>query len=318
MKLLKHRVPSEFEALVSGQLEKLGLHLQTNISTKAVVRLLYHAVREDFDILHVAAVDQFLAWVSKFVQDFTSLGQSVHTRVLQDQLVPSARKEQLEALSWHVIEYSNNNAPIADCVAIAEDENGWGPYILSSPKNITSVILPLSPSKLAVGSIGQDWHEKALNYAQNAIEGCFSFYLSSQFKDAISYELGALGQVARDTVSNLTSTAIRETIETFVGDPDAGNDEPLIEISTEEGLRNILFSVSLRDFTDQPFAQKVGNAGQEVAVAFAGIHSIHGLDGLTFALDYPTAILELDRGEGVKSIQIVPLGRSQMALRCHY
>lgn len=300
MKLLRHRVPSKFEALATEQLEKHGLHLLTNISTKAIVRLLYHAAREDFDILHAKAIDQFSTWTNTFAQNFTNLGQSVHTRILQDQLVPSARKEQLEALSWQVIECTGHNAPIADCVAIAEDENGWGPYILSSPQSTICVILPLSPSKLAVGSTQQNWHKKEQTYTQNAILGCFSFYLSDQFKDATSNELGALGQITRDIISNLTSSAVRESIEQFVGDTDGGRGDHSIIIESEKASTDISFSVSLKDFADQPFAQKVGNAVQEVVVAFASVHPVHGLDGVTFAVDYQTTILELDRGEGIK------------------
>jgi len=310
VKLLKHRVPSEFDVLATEQLEKRGLHLLTNISTKAIVRLLYHAVREDFDILHTAAVDQFTDWVGEFEHRFTNFDQTVHTQVLQDQLVPSARKEQLAALSWQVIECSERNAPIADCVAIAEDENGWGPYILSNPKSIKSVILPLSPSKLAVGSIEENWSEKAQNYAQNAIAGCVSFYISDQFEDVTSNELDGLGQVARETISDLTSSSIRETIEQFVCDTDGENGDHMMKASHGQNTRDTSFTVSLKDFADQPFAQKVSNAVKDVVVAFASVHPIYGLDGITFADDYQTAILELDRGEDVSKLLDGSIGKN--------
>lgn len=298
VKLLKHRVPREFAALATEQFEKRGLHLQTNISTKAIVRLLYHAVREDFDIMHANAIEQFSDWMAAFEYNFTGMGQSVHTRVLQDQLVPSERKKQLEALTWQVIECPNNDAPIADCVAIAKDEDGWGPYILATPKSTVCVVLPLSPSKVVVGSTQQDWTEQAHQYTRHAVKSCFSFYLSDQLQEKTADDLSVLGQSARESVSNLTSSAVREAVDSFVGESDEGERATRQKVTGAEISTNFSYSVSLKDFADQEFAQKVASAVHDVVAVYAGTCPVNGLDGLTFAVDYQSAILELDRGNG--------------------
>ncbi|MEP4617717.1 MAG: hypothetical protein ABJP90_10880 [Paracoccaceae bacterium] len=303
IRLIKHRVPSEFATMATREFEKRGLHLLTNISTKAIVRLMYFGIREDFDLLHANAIEQFADWVSVIAQKFTGIGQSAHTKILQDQLVSNERKRQLEAFTWQVIEISENNAPLADCVAIAQDENGWGPYLLASPKSTACVILPLSPSKVIVGSGQQDWSEQAQQYARHAVESCFSFYLSDQLQEKTENDLSELGHKARETVSNLTSSAVSEAIESFVGEA-SGDDHGAGSATTvAEGSKDFSYSVSFKDFADQEYAQKVADAVNEVVLAYAAICEVIGLDGITFAVDYDTAIAELDRGEGQASLE---------------
>ncbi|MEP1536290.1 MAG: hypothetical protein ABJQ34_01610 [Paracoccaceae bacterium] len=289
--------------MATREFEKRGLHLLTNISTKAIVRLMYFGIREDFDLLHANAIEQFADWVSVIAQKFTGIGQSAHTKILQDQLVSNERKRQLEAFTWQVIEISENNAPLADCVAIAQDENGWGPYLLASPKSTACVILPLSPSKVIVGSGQQDWSEQAQQYARHAVESCFSFYLSDQLQEKTENDLSELGHKARETVSNLTSSAVSEAIESFVGEA-SGDDHGAGSATTvAEGSKDFSYSVSFKDFADQEYAQKVADAVNEVVLAYAAICEVIGLDGITFAVDYDTAIAELDRGEGQASLE---------------
>jgi hypothetical protein len=303
IRLLKHRVPSEFVTIATRELEKRGLHLMTNVSTKAIVRLLYFAVREEFDLLHANAVEQFAGWVTAFEQNFTGMGQSAHTKILQDQLVPVERKRQLEALTWKVIKISENNAPLADCVAIAHDENGWGPYLLASPKSTICVILPLSPSKVIVGSEQKDWAEQAQQYTRHDVESCFSFYLSDQLQEKTENDLSDLGQKARETVSGLTSSAIRGAIENFVAEASNDEHDARSEAIVAEGSKDFSYSVSLKDFADQEYAKKVANAVNEVVLAYAAICDVKSLDGITFAVNYEKAIAELDRGEGHRSVE---------------
>ncbi len=303
IRLLKHRVPSEFAAMATEEFEKRGFHLLTNISTKAIVRLLYFGIREDFDLLHANAIEQFADWVTVFEQSFTGMGQSAHTKILQDQLVPMERKRQLEALTWQVVKIAENDAPLADCVAIAKDENGWGPYLLASPKSTVCVILPLAPSMVIVGSGQQDWAEQAQQYTRHAIESCFSFYLSDRYEEKTETDLRKLGGKARKAVSGLTSSAIRGAMENFVGEASDDGHETRSEATVAEGSQDFSYSVSFKDFADQEYAQKVADAVNEVVLAYAANCDVRSLDGITFAVDYDKAIAELDRGDGQAGVE---------------
>jgi hypothetical protein len=303
IRLLKHRAPSKFAAMATEEFQKRGIHLLTNISTKAIVRLLYFGIREDFDLLHANAIEQFADWVTVFEQNFTGMGQLAHTKILQDQIVPTERKRQLETLTWQVVKIAENDAPLADCVAIAKDENGWGPYLLASPGSTVCVILPLSPSKVIVGSGKRDWSEQAQQYTRHAVESCFSFYLSDQLQEKTEKDLSDLGHKARETVSGLTSSAIRGAIENFVAEVSDDEHGTRSEATVAEGSKDFSYSVSLKDFANQEYAQKVANAVNEVVLAYAAICDVKNLDGITFAVDYEKAIAELDRGDGHRSVE---------------
>jgi hypothetical protein len=301
IELPRHRVPSEFEKMAIEQFEQHPLSLLTEVTPKAIVRLLYQAIREDFDLLQNAASNEFIAFLQRFQGEFQSMPQKVHVQVLEKNLVPAPRKAMLEVFNWRVVDFPSGDAVLPDAVAVAEDADGWGPYIMAEHKSMTRVVIPLSSSKLAVGSTRGDWEEVVDIYSQVARDSCFTFYLTNHKEEMPKSHLSALGGPARSKIASIVSSALLEAVEEFIGDAPndmRGKAQPVTwtDLSMGEGFS---YSVSFRDFGDEAYAKKVSESLHETVKSFGGSLPIHRLDGITFAVDYAAALQDLDRGLGV-------------------
>lgn len=299
--LPKHRVPSKFEKLAIEQFEQHPLSLLTDVTPKAIVRLLYQAIREDFDSLQNAASKEFTAFLGRFHGELQTMSQKVHVQVLEKNLVPAPRKAKLEEFYWRVVDLPSGDAVLSDCVAVAEDADGWGPYIMAEHKSMTRVVIPLSSSKLAVGSTGDDWEEVVDIYSQVARDSCFTFYLANHREEVPKANLSALGGPARSKIASITSSALLEAVEEFIGDGpnDTRGEAPPVtwtDLSMGEGFS---YSVYFRDFGDEAYAKKVSESLHETVKSFGRYLPVHRLDGITFAVDYAAALQDLDRGLGV-------------------
>lgn len=300
IELPKHRVPSGFEATAIEQFEQHFLSSLTNITPKAVVRLFYQAIREDYDLLQKAASKEFGAFLERFQGELQTMPQSVHTQVLGENLVPARRKAMLEEFQWRVVDLPTKDAVLPDCVAIAEDAEGWGPYILAESESMTRVVIPLTCSKLAVGSAAADWEAIGEIYNQVARESCFTFYLSNRREELNETNLAELGGPVRAKIEGMTSSAIRGAIEEFVGDGQSAAQEEGRPVTwTDLSAGGVIsYSVSFRDFGDEPYMRRVAENLNDAVKVFGNHLPVHRLDGLTFAIDYAAAIQELDRGLG--------------------
>ena len=301
MELPKHRVPSKFEAMAVEQFEQHLLSSLTNVTPKAIVRLLYQAIREDYDLLQTAASEEFAALLERLQGEFNTMPQSVHVQVLGKDLVPAPWKAMLEKFQWRVVDFPSGGAVLPDCVAIAENAEGWGPYLLAEHKSMTRVVIPLTSSKLAVGSAANDWEEVTETYNQTARDSCFTFYLQNQREEVPETHLAELGGSVRAKIADITSSALRGAVEEFVGDGSNASQEEMqpitwTDLSAGEGFS---YSVSFKDFGDETYVQRVAESLNEAVKAFGGSFPIHRLDGITFAIDYAKALKELDRGPGV-------------------
>jgi len=301
LELPKHRVPSKFEAMAIEQFEQHLLSSLTTVTPKAIVRLLYQAIREDYDLLQKAASEEFAAFLERFRGEFQTMPQSVHVQVLGKDLVPAPRKAMLEEFQWRVVNFPTGDAVLPDCVAIAEDAEGWGPYMLAEHKSMTRVVIPLSSSKLAVGSAAHDREEVTEMYNQTARENCFTFYLTNRNEEVTETHLAELGGPTRAKIKGIASSALRQAIEEFVADESHDSQDEMQPVTWTDlvAATGFSYSVSFKDFGDKAYAQRVGDSLNDACKVFGSQLPIHRLEGITFAIDYTAALNGLDRGLGV-------------------
>lgn len=204
----------------------------------------------------------------------------------------------LEEFQWRIVGFPSGDAVLPDCIAIAEDAEGWGPYMLAEHKSMTRVVIPLTSSKLAVGSAANYREEVIEIYNQIARDSCFTFYLTNRREEVPGTHLAELGGPARAKIADITSSALRGAVEDFVGDGSNASQEKTqpvtwADLSAGEGYS---YSVSFRDFGDEAYARRVADSLNEAVKAFGGYLPTNRLDGITFAVDYAAALQELDRG----------------------
>lgn len=301
LELPKHRVPSNFESMAIEQFEQHLLSSLTAVTPKAIVRLLYQAIREDYDLLQKAASEEFATFLERFWGEFQTIPQRVHVQVLGKDLTPASQKSILEKFQWRVVNFPTGDAVLPDCVAIAEDAEGWAPYMLAEHKSMTRVVIPLSSSKLAVGSAAHDREEVTEMYNQTARENCFTFYLTNRNEEVTETHLAELGGPTRDKIKGIASSALRQAIEEFVADESHDPQDEMQPITWTDlvAATGFSYSVSFKDFGDKAYAQRVGDSLNDACKVFGSQLPIHRLEGITFAIDYTAALNGLDRGLGV-------------------
>ena len=298
----KQRVPLEIERIALKQLEQQPFYLLTNVTPKAIVRQLYQMIREDPDLLRQPALSEFSALLKLLEEKFKMLSKKIHIQVLEQDLVPASRKAKLEEFYWKVVGFPFGDAILPDCVAIAEDVDGWGPYMLAEHNSMTRIIIPLSSAKLAVGSVANDQVEVTGIYNQTAHECCFTFYLMNRKKEVPKAHLAKLGDPVRVKVADIISSALSEAVDEFIGDSTNVSQEEMQPVTWSDlsADEDFSYSVVLNDFGDEAYEQRVTEILKIVIEVFEDkFIPIHRLDGITFAVDYAEALQKLDRGPGV-------------------
>ena len=125
--VVRHRVPTYFEKPTLRVLERYPC---IRLNLKSFVRLLYQIFREEFVELHKASVDIFTDSQDCSLKELRAMIRKEHISFLEKELVPLDLKSKLEAFKWRIVDYPTKNAVLPDCVAVAEDAEGWKAYIL--------------------------------------------------------------------------------------------------------------------------------------------------------------------------------------------
>eukprot|EP01093_Parvamoeba_rugata_P010562 TRINITY_DN2858_c0_g1_i4.p1 TRINITY_DN2858_c0_g1~~TRINITY_DN2858_c0_g1_i4.p1 ORF type:complete len:690 (-),score=47.77 TRINITY_DN2858_c0_g1_i4:919-2988(-) len=296
----KHKVPTKFMDAALEQLEKISPKLNISITPQTITRLLYQIVRENFDEFRQSAINNFSQVFEILEREVVGVGGKAQKQVLEKQLVPELRKSALEQLQWKVLDFPAKNAVLADCVAIAKDHEGWGPYILADQNSITYVVIPLSSSTLAVGG-RENWQEVVAEYNQVAQDSSFTFYLTGRVSEISPGFLNELGGATRSKVSGLVSIAMSDAVKSFLDDNAPEDDERSEAVTWAEVLSSEKYSyqVRLADFGDENYGRKIGDEINKIVSSVSCVFPLHRLDGITFAVDYVAALRSIDRGQGI-------------------
>ncbi len=295
----KHMVPNSFMTAALKQLESVPLQLLTPITSRTIVRMTYHRIRENFEEFQEEALTVCGMLLREIQDGVCGLGETTHKRVLVEELVPNIRRRALEQFHWKVVDFVTNDAVLSDCVAVAKDINGWGPYVLADQKTTTHIIIPISPSKLVVASLSDDWADVVEGYNRIAEESSFTFYLTEQKQEISQRILAKLGSSMRERLLNVASTAFSDAIDGWRSENKKrdGQVDDLITWADSIAEGPIKFSVSLRDFGDDEYAKRIGEVLGPIVERIGRVIPLHRIDGFTFSHDYKGALQAIDRGE---------------------
>lgn len=140
---------------VREDLSELGLDAWPQKDRNAIERMVMFRVRERFDDLFLQSQNSLrtaLASLGNIVPDSIAKG---HARVLSESLVPPERVKVLRTLEWEVIPADDAQCPfiLPDCVVIASSgSKDYQPFSMLSIEEAVTVVMPLSPNQLLVGS----------------------------------------------------------------------------------------------------------------------------------------------------------------------
>lgn len=141
--------------MVGEELTRLGLDALPQKDRKAIERMVVFRVRERFDDLFLQSKNFVGAAIESFGMNAAGFITKGHARVLSESLVPQERVRALRALAWEVVpdDEAQRHFILPDCVVIASDgTTAYQPLPMLSVGEAMTVVMPLSPKQLLVGS----------------------------------------------------------------------------------------------------------------------------------------------------------------------
>lgn len=159
-------------------------------------RMLKFRFREHFGSDFKSMSGMFGKYMESFPSVIPRAIEDSHIRVLQKELVPAGRTERLKALHWRLLQVPEcSHVVLPDCLALASDHavlSQLRPYILADDETLACVLMPVSSSRLLVGSrteVELNWETLNSMLAQSSLD----FFISSRNDEktaALAQQLG--------------------------------------------------------------------------------------------------------------------------------
>lgn len=166
------------------------------VARQRLGRMVKFRFREHFRADFKNMSSMFGRYVEVFAAVMPRAIESGHIRLLQAELVPKKRTERLKALQWKLVQVSEgSHVVLPDCLALASDHADLSqltPYTLADDDTLAGVLMPVSSSRVLVGSqadVDFDWTTLNSVLAQSSLH----FFISSRNNEetaALSQQIG--------------------------------------------------------------------------------------------------------------------------------
>jgi len=272
--------------------EARGQPFENLVAHPLARRLIAFLARESFDEVNLAQTPQMVEALSGVLAALPAMMRDAHNNALREVDQPQW-KFDLAQLSWRTQRVVG--AILPDCIALAmSGTDSFTPLSLKEHKNPTMVILPIAHNLLLVGSKGEPAELKldAVNAASAACSD--SFFIGREPCD--STDLASL-------IGQRCALAIRKVVEEALDDVRPRRPSmttAAIEVAPKapaSETRHYSFSLTCQGFADAETAQRLADILQVVAYELSRDLPLDRLEGVTFAVDYGSALESLDRGD---------------------
>lgn len=164
-------------------------------------RMVRFRFREHFHADFTSMDGMFDMLIERFAGVTSSGIENGHIRALEREIVPLKRTELLKSLHWKlVLVPENSHVILPDCLALASDDaelSHLTPYTLVDDDALSSVLMPVSSSRVLVGSradVVLEWEKLNSSLAQSSLD----FFISSRN----GMEVAGLAEQIGHAVSN--------------------------------------------------------------------------------------------------------------------
>jgi hypothetical protein len=272
-------------ASVTAQLEAAGVVIPPPLAERQVA----YALREQFDAF-MADIEPLLARVqAELLQGLPTTVAGSHRKALAEG-DHEAWEAALARLTWRT--HAMDGVVLPDCIAIARSQkHDWTPLLLAGIEDLETCLFPLDDRSVLVGTLDPAL-VLDLEVVNAACAMCSDeFFIAAQPMPALAKRLG--GRCA-EVILTLVEDALRDLRSDITRAP---IQVPSIEAidATEPGRFD--YTLHLPTLEDPAY----GTALQRIVIAVVRELSctlpLQSLDGITFAVDYPTAVAALDRGD---------------------
>ncbi len=256
-------------------------------------RMLSFMSRERFDSFFAGAGPMIVQALTEMTKNIPVQIREAHNKSLEA-IQNSRWEERLAELSWSTQEVVG--AVLPDCVVLAREKGqDFTPLLLSDREKVELVILPLSHDRILVGWAGVKAPIEVKSLNAGSVACSDSFFISRCADD---------GAGLSDLIGQRPAKAIRASVDKALsgfrrrtGGVKVSGIPVEPRVSETEDLASFSFSLTCLDFADSEIATRLGEIIKVIVHEMGRGIPLATLDGITFAFDYPAALLGLDRGD---------------------
>lgn len=255
-------------------------------------KIIHFMLRENFDSLF-AANQNITPAFSEYKEQIVSAIKSGHAKVLQQELVPKYRVEQLKHLRWQVLHTPEDMLILPDCVAISITKGNaasFQPAIFIGEDLPEQLFLPLSANQMLVGTADQTANLDIDEFNLAAASCSFTFFVSSRNTKDIQRLTPSIGNHTKTNALSEVRTAL-ESLNTPY-DRSVQSAEAKLESGAPAD-----YPVSFFSCANQKTAEEVSKTVNVLVSVFGRNLPLQRLDGVIFAEDYTNTLRDLDRGD---------------------
>jgi hypothetical protein len=279
---------------IAGMLEKES-HLKTllgllPIPKSLLDRVIFMTAKEHF-------VGSFDATTLGLAEAFTAvLGgldnavRESHNKALGQGLVAEPRKTSLEALDWYVRAAPPEGAVLPDCVALGVDEAGgiFLPYMMTKPKTVSAVVMPLTSEKLLLGVRPGHAAPDLANFNHDAAACSDELFITAS-PAPIFAELGVnMGARWTSEIDAVIRGVLKDVLPNKKTSSEGGGEPP--------PLPPLSYQMSFTGLGTEEEVVPLSEKTQRLVGQLRPLFDLDRLDGITFAAGFQSALTELERG----------------------
>jgi hypothetical protein len=261
----------------------------------------YMILREQFSSGMTEFNDYAMALAGVFREKSSTMARDAQVKSLTTSLLPSARVNLLECLDWSVIDVSVPSFILPDFVALARNALGeTGTLLTFGKEEITTVLMPLSPTRMLVGK-REDGPDELDLFNQQAATHCLAFFVSSFKDEALEALQGTIGQKAFDPIHEALAEAATD-FRRQVEDADSATTGAPTDWDPELPAS---FTLEMSGYDDA--SREATGAVLMRLVAWARLRfDVSRLIVFVIAEDYERALGELNRGNLDTGEPVIP------------
>ncbi len=155
---------------------------------------------------------QFDSFLQQILDNAGKFTKEAHNTTLANEIAPEQRVRKYSKLSWRILENTDANYILPDCVVVSRLTDASFRPLVFTPLDVDlrSIVMPLSPTKLIVG---QDKEEDfdGTGSLNNAFAECsWSFFIAKQKEEGLNVLRSRIGAISKKFVNASVLEAIEE------------------------------------------------------------------------------------------------------------
>lgn len=284
-----------FRGYFRADLEKLLIGAPSAPPIDFLERFAFAAVQEGFPEFFAQQLPQLKALTSLFAAMSKDTARTGHNRALSSSLSSVKRREGLRSFEWHICPAPAEGALLPDCVVVAAIRgDGFVPYLMSGGLEVDGIIFPLATDRLLVGTPRGESRIDIHEYNDAALSCSEEFVCCSRLPRNVGQlqeRIGVRTKAFLDSAMNKAEEGFKASMAVDIGDDNAISS---VEFGPHSG--SLECELTLMGFDDADLIGEVSDAIKGVVSHYMKVAPLHRLDGITFAVDYESALRGLDRG----------------------